>query len=267
VIGVDEVGRGPLAGPVVAAAVASATEIIIPGILDSKQLKSIDRELLELQIKEKALAWAIGETAPQRIDEINILQATGEAMCSAIRKVLTYLGLYSIITSMEQIKDDYQRDSESRKTYRSTNYLGSINLILKQYGARLDKCFVNHNLFQEGSVDSSPKPILLIDGRIPDLGIIDQINIIKGDTVSFSIAAASILAKVYRDREMVVWDSIYPIYGFASNKGYGTRTHIEAIRKYGRRPIHRQSFKIRSVCRQSSPTEGKSNTMVSAEDD
>ena len=176
ICGIDEVGRGPLAGPVVAGAVILPKDCQILYLNDSKQLSAKKREELYDVIMEQAVAVGIGMASPQRIDEINILQATYEAMREAISKL------------------------------------------------------------------SVTPQILLNDAvTIPQV-IIPQVPIIKGDAKSISIAAASIVAKVTRDRMMAEYDKIMPEYGFASNKGYGAAAHIEAIRKYGPSPIHRSTF-------------------------
>ncbi|HKM04195.1 MAG TPA: ribonuclease HII [Lachnospiraceae bacterium] len=174
--GIDEVGRGPLAGPVVAGAVILKKECSILYLNDSKQLSAKKREELYEIIMDQAIATGIGLVSPERIDEINILQATYEAMGEAI-----------------------------------------YNL-----GVTPD--------------------ILLNDAvTIPKVNI-KQVPIIKGDAKSISIAAASIIAKVTRDKLMIQYDEIMPEYGFASNKGYGSAMHIEALKKYGPTPIHRRSF-------------------------
>ena len=176
ICGIDEVGRGPLAGPVVAGAVILPKDCDILYINDSKQLSEKKREELYDIIMEKAVAVAVGYASVERIDEINILQATFEAMREAISKL------------------------------------------------------------------SVSPDILLNDAvTIPQIEI-KQVPIIKGDAKSISIGAASIIAKVTRDRLMVEYDQIFPGYGFASNKGYGSATHIEAIRKFGPCPIHRRTF-------------------------
>lgn len=174
--GIDEVGRGPLAGPVVAGAVILPKDCNILYINDSKQLSEKKREELYDIIMEQAVAVGIGYSSPKRIDEINILQATYEAMREAVGKLPV-------------------------------------------------------------------KPAVLLNDAVTIPGIdIRQVPIIKGDAKSISIAAASIVAKVTRDRLMVQYDSLMPEYGFASNKGYGAAVHIEAIKKYGPSPIHRSSF-------------------------
>ncbi len=174
--GIDEVGRGPLAGPVVTACVILPKDCDILYINDSKKLSATKREELYEEIMEKAISVSIGAASEARIDEINILQATYEAMRQAID-------------------------------------------------------------------ESKVEPQLLLNDAvtIPQVKI-PQVPIIKGDAKSISIGAASIIAKVTRDRMMVEYENIYPEYHFASNKGYGSAEHIEALKKYGPCPIHRRSF-------------------------
>ena len=176
ICGIDEAGRGPLAGPVVAGAVVLPKGCRILYINDSKKLSEKKRDELFDVIKEEALSYGIGIVSPERIDEINILQATYEAMHEAVNKL-------------------------------------------------------------------SVKPDILLNDAVTIPGIdVKQIPIIKGDAKSLSIASASILAKVTRDRLMTEYDSLYPEYGFARHKGYGTKVHIEAIKEYGPCPIHRRTF-------------------------
>lgn len=176
ICGIDEVGRGPFAGPVVAAAVILPKEERLLYLNDSKKLTEKKRELLYEEIMEKAVAVGIGMVSPARIDAINILQATYEAMRMAVSEL-------------------------------------------------------------------SVAPDLLLNDAvtIPELPM-KQVPIIKGDAKSASIAAASIVAKVTRDRLMCEYDKILPGYGFASNKGYGTKAHIEGLQKLGITPIHRRTF-------------------------
>ena len=176
ICGIDEVGRGPLAGPVVAGAVILPKDCDILYLNDSKKLSEKMREALYDEIMEKAVATGIGIVGPGRIDEINILQATYEAMRMAI-----------------------------------------------------DNLKVRPDLLLNDAV------------TIPEVNI-KQVPIIKGDAKSISIAAASIIAKVTRDRLMVQYEDVLPGYGFASNKGYGSSAHIQAIKELGATPIHRQSF-------------------------
>lgn len=174
--GIDEVGRGPLAGPVVACAVILPKDHEILYLNDSKKLSAKKREELYEVIQKEAVSIGVGMASPARIDEINILQATYEAMRQAVSK--------------------------------------------------LSVC---------------PQLLLNDAVTIPQIEI-PQVPIIKGDAKSASIAAASIVAKVTRDRLMVEYDKAMPGYGFASNKGYGSSEHIEALKKYGPSPIHRASF-------------------------
>ncbi len=183
IAGVDEAGRGPLAGPVVAAAVVMPRDFDVPGIDDSKKLTEKKREVLYEIIRASALAWGIGIVDHKRIDEINILQATKEAMRQAVAEV-------------------------SEKMDRQ--------------GKRLE-----HIIFDAMTIEEIPIP---------------QTNVVKGDSKSLSVAAASILAKVTRDRMMKEFAVKYPGYGFEKNKGYGTKAHYEGLRIYGMCPIHRKTF-------------------------
>ena len=176
ICGIDEAGRGPLAGPVAAGAVILPADCDILYLNDSKKLTPKRRDALYDEIRERAVAYAVALAEPERIDEINILQATYEAM-------------------------------------------------------------------RRAAAELSVKPdLLLVDAvTIPEIGI-RQVPIIHGDARSLSIAAASVMAKVTRDRIMEEYDRIYPVYGFAKHKGYGTAEHIAALKKYGPCPIHRRSF-------------------------
>jgi ribonuclease HII len=176
IAGVDEVGRGPLAGAVYACAVIMPIEAIIEGIDDSKKLSPEKRERLSLEIKENAISYGIGYVDEKQIDRVNILNATYMAMKKAI-----------------------------------------------------DNLYVR------------PTVVLVDAIRIPNVNIF-QVPIIKGDSISFSIAAASIVAKVERDNYMNRLHNEFPVYNFSKNKGYGTQEHIDAIKKYGPCPYHRKSF-------------------------
>ena len=176
ICGIDEAGRGPLCGPVVAAAVILPDEYNILYINDFKKLSETKREEVYKEIDKYAVAYGVGIVSPERIDEINILQATYEAMRTAIHKL------------------------------------------------------------------SVTPDILLNDAVTIPMVDIKQVPIIKGDAKSQSIAAASIVAKVTRDHLMEEYDKLYPEYGFAKHKGYGTAAHIKAIKEYGPCPIHRRTF-------------------------
>ena len=179
IAGVDEVGRGPLAGPVVAAAVVFPQDVFIAGIKDSKKLTAAKREHLFNKIYQVAESIGIGIVHNTEIDRINILQATRLAFRKAI-----------------------------------------------------------------GRLSITPQH-LLIDGRGLPEQVIAETAIIEGDQKCFSIAAASIFAKVVRDRLMMAYDAVFPNYGFAQHKGYGTYGHINAIKQFGLCPIHRRSFRIK----------------------
>lgn len=176
ICGIDEAGRGPLAGPVVAGAVILPEDCQILYLNDSKQVSESRRNSLYDEIREKAIAWGVGIVSAERIDQINILQATYEAMHQAVEKM-----------------------------------------------------------------NVSPDLLLVDAVTIPDMPM-KQVGIVKGDAKSVSIAAASILAKVTRDRMMAEYDTLYPEYGFAGHKGYGSKKHIEALQTYGPCPIHRKTF-------------------------
>lgn len=176
ICGIDEAGRGPLAGPVFAAAVILPEGLVIEGLDDSKKLTEKKREALFDEITEQAVSFGIGFSTEQEIDELNILQATYLAMGRACEKLMP------------------------------------------------------------------PADYALVDGnRMPPLPIPGE-TVIKGDSLSYSIAAASILAKVSRDRLMVEIDKLYPEYQFAKHKGYGTKLHRELLLEYGPSPVHRRSF-------------------------
>lgn len=177
ICGIDEAGRGPLAGPVVVAAVIMPKDSMIEGVNDSKKVSEKKRETLYEQIINEAIAYGVGIIDQKEIDEINILNATKKGLTTAIK----------------ELKVKPQR--------------------------------------------------ILVDALtgIDTLGI-PYTSIIKGDAKAYSIAAASIIAKVTRDRIMREWDEIYPEYGFEKHKGYGTKMHIDAIKEYGLCPLHRLSF-------------------------
>lgn len=178
IAGVDEVGRGPFAGPVVCAAVIMPldAETLIDGVDDSKKIKEERREQLAALIRERAVAYKICEESPETIDEINILEATKRCMKRAVERL----------------------------------------------SVQPDVVFVDGNF--------------RIDIELP------QQNIVRGDALSYSIGAASLLAKVYRDSLMREYDKQYPQYGFARHKGYGTAVHIRALKEFGPCPIHRKTF-------------------------
>ena len=187
IAGIDEAGRGPLAGPVVVACVVMPRDSMIEGVNDSKKLSEKKREKLYDQIIEESIAYGVGIISQTEIDSINILNATKEGLTTAIKEM--------------------EKNLQERKR-------------------------------------GFDKPeIILVDALTKiDTDHIPYRSIIKGDAKSYSIAAASIIAKVTRDGIMRQWDEVYPMYGFAKHKGYGTAAHIAAIKEYGLCPIHRRSF-------------------------
>lgn len=178
IAGVDEAGRGPLAGSVVAAAVILDPSNPVAGLTDSKKLSEKKRVALDIEIREKALSWSISEASAAEIDEINILQASMLAMQRAVL-----------------------------------------------------------------SLDIKPKKVIVDGNREPDLPEYEVQAIIKGDLTEPSISAASILAKQFRDHQMVELDQLYPEYQFARHKGYPTKLHRELLIEYGASPVHRRSFR------------------------
>ncbi len=175
--GVDEVGRGPLAGPVVTAAVILDPDQPVTGLMDSKKLSAARREQLAVEIRDKALAWSLGRAEVEEIDQLNILQATMLAMCRAL-----------------------------------------------------------------DGLPIRPERVLIDGNRCPDVPYNMQ-AIVKGDSSIEAISAASILAKVSRDAELVHLGELYPQYGFARHKGYPTKQHLQAIKNHGVLPCHRKSFR------------------------
>ncbi len=187
IAGIDEAGRGPLAGPVVVACVVMPKDSMIEGVNDSKKVSEKKREKLFEEITKEALGYGIGIVSQEEIDKINILNATKEGLTLAIKEL--------------------EKDLQEKKR-------------------------------------KFEKPeIILVDALTKiDTDHIPYRSIIKGDSKSYSIAAASIIAKVTRDRIMRQWDEVYPMYGFEKHKGYGTSAHITAIKEYGLCPLHRRSF-------------------------
>ena len=187
IAGIDEAGRGPLAGPVVVAAVVMPEDLFIEGVNDSKKVSEKKREKLYDLILEEALGYGVGIIDQKEIDEINILNATKEGLTRAIK----------------ELEKDLQ-EKNGKLTKPDVIFVDALTKI--------------------------------------DTDNIPYKSIIHGDAISYSIAAASIIAKVTRDRIMRQWDEIYPQYGFAKHKGYGTAAHIQAIKEYGICPLHRLSF-------------------------
>ena len=188
IAGIDEAGRGPLAGPVVVACALMPRNSLIEGVNDSKKISENKREKLYELIIEEAISYGVGIIGEKEIDEINILQATKKGLTEAIKEM------------EEKLKEN------------TTLGISKPDAILVDALTKIDT-----------------------DG-------IPYKSIIHGDAISYSIACASIIAKVTRDRIMRQWDEVYPQYGFAQHKGYGTAAHIKAIKEYGLCPLHRRSF-------------------------
>lgn len=187
IAGIDEAGRGPLAGPVVVASVIMPRDSMIEGVNDSKKVSEKKREILYDKILEEAIAYGIGIVYQEEIDQINILNATKKGLTLSIKEM------------EEKLKNS--------------------------------------------QLEVSKPDIILVDALTKiDTDGISYRSIIKGDAKSYSIAAASIIAKVTRDRIMRQWDEVYPQYGFEQHKGYGTARHIAAIKEYGLCPLHRRTF-------------------------
>lgn len=181
IIGIDEAGRGPLAGPVAVGAVVMKPTSELEWVNDSKKVTEKRREILYDKIKEEALAWSVQLISQQEIDELNILEATKKGLHLAVEDIINQLGKKPDIILVDALRE-------------------------------IDTCGIPYQ------------------------------SIIKGDATCYSISCASILAKVTRDRIMKEWDEIYPQYGFAGHKGYGTAKHIQAIKEYGPCPLHRKTF-------------------------
>ncbi|MDR1042450.1 MAG: ribonuclease HII [Clostridiales Family XIII bacterium] len=240
IVGVDEVGRGPLAGPVCAAAVVLPEGFDVLGVDDSKKITEKRREILYAEITEKALAWGIGLVDNRRIDEINILNATKEAMLAAIAEANEMLKTAAGNTAAITRADAHTHTDAGTDTAAGAHTDADTET---DAHARIG---ADTETDAHTAVDTVARAHaighLLIDAvALPAAGI-PYTAIVKGDSRSVSIAAASIVAKVTRDRMMITFDKVYPGYGFVSNKGYGTKAHYEGIRKLGLTPIHRRTF-------------------------
>ena len=204
VVGIDEVGRGPLAGPVVACAVVLKTADIMPALNDSKKLTRPKREAMYQNVQDACECFAVASASVEEIDRMNILEADFLAM----RRALQALGMPGIHESAPEIP-----------------------------------------VFQKGALPAASKILIAVDGNLKIHGIPEelQIPVVKGDGRIASISAASILAKVFRDRYMDDLEKRYPGYGFDKHAGYGTKAHLDAIRRQGMTPEHRKSFHPKSL--------------------
>ena len=204
VVGIDEVGRGPLAGPVVACAAVLKSADIMPALNDSKKLTRPKREAMYQAVQDACECFAVASASVEEIDRMNILEADFLAM----RRALQALGMPGIKESAPEIP-----------------------------------------IFQKGMLPASSKILIAVDGNLKIHGIPEemQIPVVKGDGRIASISAASILAKVFRDRYMDDLEKRYPGYGFDKHAGYGTKAHLDAIRRQGMTPEHRKSFHPKSL--------------------
>ncbi|MFQ5684562.1 MAG: ribonuclease HII [Candidatus Binatia bacterium] len=212
IAGLDEVGRGPLAGPVVAAAVVLPRGVTHPDIKDSKLLTAAKRELLATWIRERAVTWGVGVVGSEEIDRTNILKASLHAMAHAFRQ-LHPVADYLLIDGPHKIPDDFFFEVEERPRGRKSRRqkTGDEKVRRERVASRL--------------------------------GIPLQRPIKGGDRLCVSIAAASIVAKVARDQLMTAYSDCYPGYGFERHKGYGCPQHLDALNRLGPSPIHRKSFR------------------------
>ena len=222
VVGIDEVGRGPLAGPVVACAAVLKSPDALLTLNDSKKLSRPKREAMFDAVKDACACYAIASASVEEIDEINILEADFLAM----RRALQALGFPGLNETAPEIPIEVKG-----------SFKDAANVIL------------NEAQRNEGSSNGTPKILIAVDGnlKIDKMPQDIQMPIVKGDGRIASISAASILAKVFRDRYMDKLEELYPGYGFDKHAGYGTKAHLDAIRRQGFTPAHRKSFHPKSL--------------------
>ena len=241
VIGVDEVGRGPLAGPVVACAAVLKSPDALLTLNDSKKLSRPKREAMFEQVKDACACYAIASASVEEIDEMNILEADFLAM----RRALQALGFPGLNETAPEIPIEVK--GSLNEALHPNDASGSVILNAKREGS------------SDGSSNASPLSSLVshlssniliaVDGNLKIRGVPaeKQMPIVKGDGRIASISAASILAKVFRDRYMDKLEEFYPGYGFDKHAGYGTKAHLDAIRRLGYTPAHRKSFHPKSL--------------------
>ena len=226
VIGIDEVGRGPLAGPVVACAAVLKSPDALLTLNDSKKLSRPKREAMFEQVKDACACYAIASASVEEIDEMNILEADFLAM----RRALQALGFPGLNETAPEIPIEVK---------------GTLNDALNSAANdAANAVILNEAPRNEGSSDGSHNILIAVDGNLKIHGVSaeKQMPIVKGDGRIASISAASILAKVFRDRYMDKLEELYPGYGFDKHAGYGTKAHLDAIRRQGFTPAHRKSF-------------------------
>ena len=231
VIGIDEVGRGPLAGPVVACAAVLKSPDALLTLNDSKKLSRPKREAMFEQVKDACACYAIASASVEEIDEMNILEADFLAM----RRALQALGFPGLNETAPEIPIEAK---------------GTLNDALNcAANDAANAVILNEAQRNEGSSDGSYNILIAVDGNLKIHGVPaeKQMPIVKGDGRIASISAASILAKVFRDRYMDKLEELYPGYGFDKHAGYGTKSHLDAIRRLGYTPAHRKSFHPKSL--------------------
>jgi len=280
IMGIDEAGRGPLAGPVVAA--AAIIPMDIPGITDSKKItkEEMREELYDKITSSPNARWAVAIGDAARVDEVNILQATLECMRNAARGVMELeqlqLGINTCIVPVSEISESTGTDMDMHSTPGNHESVDDKDVKIakiypreKEYSSKIHGCYIvcgindangkpidingnsisisdvkSHDLDEEStSTVISQLYYALVDGnRIPQEMPCDAEPIVKGDSKEYSIGAASILAKVTRDRLMHEYDALYPLYNLKQHKGYGTAAHMSKVRELGASPIHRRTF-------------------------
>ena len=234
VVGIDEVGRGPLAGPVVACAAVLKSPDALLTLNDSKKLSRPKREAMFEQVKDACACYAIASASVEEIDEMNILEADFLAM----RRALQALGFPGLNETAPEIPIEVK--GSLNEALHPNDASGSVILNAKREGS------------SDGSSNASPLSsniLIAVDGNLKIRGVPaeKQMPIVKGDGRIASISAASILAKVFRDRYMDKLEELYPGYGFDKHAGYGTKAHLDAIRRLGFTPAHRKSFHPKSL--------------------
>lgn len=246
VIGIDEVGRGPLAGPVVACAAVLKTPDALLTLNDSKKLSRPKREAMFEQVKDACACYAIASASVEEIDEMNILEADFLAMRRALQ-ALGFSGLNETAPEIPvEVKGSLKDAANVILTPQAERFSEVSKTVILNNAANdaMKNVILNEAQRNEGSSDVSSNILIAVDGNLKIRGVPaeKQMPIVKGDGRIASISAASILAKVFRDRYMDKLEELYPGYGFDKHAGYGTKAHLDAIRRQGYTPAHRKSF-------------------------
>lgn len=246
VIGIDEVGRGPLAGPVVACAAVLKTPDALLTLNDSKKLSRPKREAMFEQVKDACACYAIASASVEEIDEMNILEADFLAMRRALQ-ALGFPGFNETAPEIPiEVKGSLKDAANVILTPQAERFSEVSKTVILNNAANdaMKNVILNEAQRNEGSSDVSSNILIAVDGNLKIRGVPaeKQMPIVKGDGRIASISAASILAKVFRDRYMDKLEELYPGYGFDKHAGYGTKAHLDAIRRQGYTPAHRKSF-------------------------